>query len=65
MSREERGDLRNNLENMDQKEEKQHSPLILVLPKFAGEKSPSKPAEQSTQDETERNNIEGINEAMI
>jgi hypothetical protein len=50
---------------MDEKEEKEHSPLISVLPKLAGKKSPSKPDEQSTQDDTERNNIEGINEAMI
>ena len=50
---------------MDEKEEEEHSPLILVMPKLAGEKSPSKPVQQSTQDETERNNIEGINEAMM
>jgi len=50
---------------MDEQEEEEHSPLISVLPKLAGEKSPKKPDEQSTQDNTERNNIEGINEAMI
>ena len=50
---------------MDEKEEEEHSPLILVLPKLAGKKSPSKPDEQSTQDNTETNNIEGIDETMI
>ncbi len=50
---------------MDKKEEEEHSPLILVMPKLAGEKSPLKPVEQSTQDKTETNNIESINEAMI
>ena len=64
-SREEREDLRKSMEKMDEKEEEEHSPLISVMPKLAGEKSPSKLVEQSTQDETERNNIEGINEAMI
>ena len=58
---EEREDLRKNLEKMDEEE---HSSLISVIPKLAGEKSPSKPVEQCTQDETERNNIEGIHEAM-
>ncbi len=62
---EEREDLRKNLEKMAEKEEEEHSPLILVMPKLAAEKSPSKPVEQSTQDKTERNNIEGINEAMM
>ena len=46
-------------------EEEDHSTLFLVLPKLDGEKSPSKPDEQSTQDSTEKNYIEGINEAMI
>ena len=64
-SREEREDLRKSMEKMDEKEEEEHSPLILVMPKVAGEKSPSKPIEQSTKDETERNNIEGINEEMM
>ena len=45
---------------MDEKEEEEGSPLISVLPKLAGEKSPSKPDKQSTQGDTERNNIEGI-----
>jgi hypothetical protein len=49
---------------MDKKEDDECSPLISVLPKLAGEKS-SKPDKQSTQDDTERNSIEGINEAMI
>ena len=49
---------------MDKKEEEERSPIISVLPKLAGKKS-SKPDKQSTQDDTERNNIEGINEAMI
>ena len=62
---EEREDLRKSMEKMDEKEEEEHSPLISVLPKLAGEKSPSKPVEQSTKDETERNNIEGINEEML
>jgi Zn-dependent M16 (insulinase) family peptidase len=65
MSQEERKDLRKKLEKMDEKNEEEHSPLISVLPKLAGEKSPSKPDEQFTQDDTERNNIEGIDEAMI
>ena len=65
MLREERKDLRKNLEKMDEKEEEEHSPLISVMPKLAGEKSPSKPFEQPTKGETERNNIEGINEAMM
>jgi hypothetical protein len=34
------------------------------MSEFAGEELPMKPVEQSTQDETERNNIQGINEAM-
>ena len=63
--REEREDLRKSMEKMDEKEEEEHSPLISVMPNLAGEKSSSKPVEQSTQDETERNNIEGINEAMM
>ena len=50
---------------MDEKEEEEHSPLILVMPKLAGEKLPSMPVEQTTQDERERNSIEGIDEAMI
>ena len=62
---EEREDLRKSMEKMDEKEEEEHSPLISVMPKLAGEKSPSKPIEQSTKDETERNNIEGIDEAMM
>ena len=64
-SREEREDLRKSMEKMDEKEEEEHSPLILVMPKLAGEKSPSKPIEQPTKDETERNNIEGIDEEMM
>ena len=50
---------------MDEKEEEEHSPLISVMPKLAGEKSPLKPVEQSAKDETERNNIEGIDEALM
>jgi len=50
---------------MDEKEEEENSPLVSVLPKLAGEKSPLKPDEQSTHDDTERSNIEGINEALI
>ena len=42
-SREEREDLRKSMEKMDEKEEEEHSPLISVMPKLAGEKSPSKP----------------------
>jgi hypothetical protein len=49
---------------MDKKEDDECSPLISVLPKLAGNNS-SKPDKQSTQDDTERNSIEGINEAMI
>ena len=49
---------------MDKKEEEECPPLISVLPKLAGNNS-SKPDKQSTQDDTERNNIEGINEAII
>ncbi len=63
--REEREDLRKKLEKMDEKEEGEHSVLILVMPKLSGDKSPSKPVKQSTQDETERINIDGINEAMM
>jgi hypothetical protein len=61
MLQEEREDLRKKLET----EEEEHTTLISVLPKLAGEKSLSKPDEQSTQDDSERNNNEGINEAMI
>jgi hypothetical protein len=61
MLQEEREDLRKKLKT----EEEEHTTLISVLPKLAGEKSLSKPDEQSTQDDSERNNIEGINEAMI
>ena len=49
---------------MDKKEDDECSPLISVLPKLAVKKS-AKPDKQSTQDDTESNNIEGINEAMI
>jgi hypothetical protein len=61
MLQEEREDLRKKLKT----EEEEHTTLISVLPKLAGEKSLSKPDEQSTQDDSERNNNEGINEAMI
>ena len=54
-----------NLEKMDEKEEEERSPLILVMPKLAGEKLPSMPVEQTTQDERERNSIEGIDEGMM
>ena len=67
-SREEREDLRKSMEKSGWKggkEDEEHSPLISVMPKLAGEKSPSKPIEQSTKDETERNNIEGIDEEMM
>ena len=57
--------MRKSMEEMDEKEEEEHSPLILVMPKLAGEKSPSKPVEQSTKDKTERNNFKGIEEAMM
>ena len=57
--------MRKKLEKMEEMEEEDHSPLISVLPKLDGKKSPSKPDEQSAQDITEKNNIEGINEAMI
>ena len=65
MWREEREDLRKKLEKMDEMEEEDHSPLISVLPKLGGKKSPCKPDEQSTQGSSEKNNSEGINEAMI
>jgi hypothetical protein len=50
---------------MDEIDDEEHSPLISVLPKLAGKKSQLKPDEHSTKDDTERNNIEGIDEAMI
>jgi hypothetical protein len=50
---------------MDEKEEEERSPLILVMPKLASEKLPSKPVEQTTQDERERNSIEGTDEGMM
>ena len=65
MTREEREVLRKKMEKMDEKEEEEHAPLILVMPKLEVEKSPLKPVEQSAQDETGRNNIEGIDEAMM
>ena len=65
MSREEREDLKKKLKKMDEMEEEDHSPIISVLPKLGGKKSPSKPDEQSTQFSTEKNNIEGINGAII
>ena len=37
MLREEREDLRKNLEKMDEKEDEEHSPLISVMPKLGGE----------------------------
>jgi hypothetical protein len=40
---------------MDEMEEEEHLPLIFVLPKVEGEKSPSKPDEKSIQDGKERN----------
>jgi hypothetical protein len=55
MLQEEREDLRKKLEKMDEMEEEEHLPLILVLPKMEGEKSPSKPDEKSIQDGKERN----------
>ncbi len=57
--------MRKKLEKMDEKEEQEHSPLISVMPILAGEKSPWKPVEQSIQDKTEGNNIEGIDDLMI
>jgi hypothetical protein len=63
--REEREDLRKKLKKMDENEEEEHSPLISGLPKLAGKKSTSNPDEQSTQDDTERSNIEGTDESMI
>ena len=45
MSREERGDSRKKLEKINEMDDKEHSPLILVLRKFQAEKSPSKPGE--------------------
>jgi Zn-dependent M16 (insulinase) family peptidase len=65
ISREEREDVRKKLEKMDEKEEQEHSPLISVMPILAVEKSPWKPVEQSIQDKTEGNNIEGIDDLMI
>ena len=62
---EEREVLRNMLEQMVEKEKEERPSLILALSKLAGKKSPSKPDVQSTQDNTERNNIEGMNEIMI
>ena len=55
-SREEREDLRKSMEKMDEKEEEEHSPLILVMPKLAGEKSPSKPVEH-TQGKREKKTL--------
>jgi hypothetical protein len=57
---EKREDLKKKLEKMDEKEEEDHSPLILVLPELDGKKSPS-----TTQDSAEKNNIEGIDKAII
>ena len=57
--------MRKKLEKMDEMEEKEHLPLILVLPKLEGEKSPSKPDEKSTQDSKERNNNECPYEFMM
>jgi hypothetical protein len=65
MSREERQELRKKLEEMDEMEEEEHSPLISVMPYLAGEISPSKANEQITQDNTETNHNEGINEDMM
>ncbi len=50
---------------LDEKEEEEHAPLISVMPKLEVEKSPLKPVDQSAKDETGRNNIEGIDEAMM
>ncbi len=57
--------MKKKLEKMDEEEEEDHSPSILLVPKLDGEKSPSKPDKQSTQDSTEKNNIEGIDEVMV
>jgi hypothetical protein len=45
MSREEREDSRKKLEKINEMDDKEHSPLILVLSEFQAEKSPSKPGE--------------------
>ena len=65
MTREEREVLRKKMEKMDEKEEEEHAPLISVMPKLEAEKSPLKPVAQSAKEETGKNNIEGIDEAMI
>ena len=49
----------------DEKEKDKHSSLISVLPILAGKKAPLNPDEQFTKDDTERNNVEGIDESMI
>jgi len=50
---------------MDEMDEEEHSPLITVMPNLACEMSPWKANEQSTQDNTETNGNEGINEDMM
>jgi hypothetical protein len=65
MSREERKELRKKLEEMDEMEEEEHSPLISMMPNLEYEMSPSKADHQITQDNTEMNHNEGIYEAMM
>jgi hypothetical protein len=52
-------------EKMDEMKEEEHSPLISVMSNLDSEMSPSKPDEQSTQDDRELNSNEGIYEVMV
>ena len=61
---EEREDLRRKLEEIDKLTEEEHSLSISVMPNLACEKSPSKPDEQPTRDNTEMTSNEGIYEVM-
>ena len=65
MSQDEREELRKKLKEMDKMDEEEHSPLISVMPNLACKKSPSQANEQITQDNTEMNHNEGINEDMM
>jgi hypothetical protein len=56
MSWEEKEELREKMEIMDEMEEEEQSPLVSLMPNFDSVKSQLKPDNQSTKDHREMNN---------
>ena len=50
---------------MDKMDKEEHSPLVYVMLNLACKKSPSKPDEHATHNNTEMNSSKGIYEAMM